>query len=221
MRALLITTMTMAAALGCQSAAELPAGPGKHDDGTGPFDGSGFVADNGIPAADETGVCTGDLDCLTDEACAVWGGCDGDPCADDRCVSGRCRLVDVEGCDPGYTVSYTFSACCALRTLDVAPDGRLTFAVEGSDPFIYDFVTPGYLQSIVDRAAAVGFFGWEGERCVPGETAADFSLFMTDGSGGRTISCDDGVCVGRLCDVVDTVWAIMPPHWHDGCGCSP
>ena len=42
---------------------------------------------------------------------------------------------------------------------------------------------------------------------------------MSDGEQDNLVSCDDGVCVGSLCHVIDGVWAAMPPHWHDDCGC--
>lgn len=204
----------------CQPAAELPGGMGQTGDETvaTPQPLASFSDEVEIEEVEDPG-CVDDLGCLTDETCAVFGGCDANPCTDDRCVEGRCELTDVDECDPGYVVHYSYSACCATRALDVAPDGRLTFQIEGQDPVVYDHIAPAYLQSIVDRASSVGFFGWDRARCVGGETEADFSLYMTDGMGSNTVACQDGVCVGRLCDVIDTVWAIMPSNWHDDCGC--
>jgi hypothetical protein len=205
----------------CEPAAEFPAGmvevEGNHV--VSPDPGSSFSASTEIPEI-EIEACEDDLACLTDESCDVWGGCDANPCTDDRCVAGRCALMGVASCDPDYVLEYSVSACCPTRHLGISPDGRVTYQVEGEDPVITDFLSPLYLHGTIDRAGAAGFFGWSEGRCVPGESAADFSLTMSDGESTNTVSCTQGVCVGQLCHVLDSVWAVMPPNWYDGCGCS-
>lgn len=164
--------------------------------------------------------CLVDDDCLEDDACDVFGGCDGDPCRDDRCVAGACVDVEIEDCDPGYQIEYSYSACCAERTLILAPDGRCTFQIEGEEAQRCDDVAPVYLQRLVDHAATLGFFYWGGGQCVPGETQADFSLYMQAGDFDNQVFCEQGVCVGELCNILDGVWATLPPNWQDGCGCE-
>ncbi len=221
MRAEHFVAILASAVVGCQPAAEFPGGFSVTQESTvsTPEPGVGFNATLD-PEPVDVAMCNDDLGCMMDEACGVFGGCDADPCTDDRCMSGRCVLGDVPGCDPGYVLEYSYSACCPTRTLAMAPDGRLTFTIEGADPVVYDYVAPAYLASLVNRAGAVGFFGWDHGRCVPGESASDFSLSMSDGVHVNTISCEAGVCVGQLCDVLDNVWAVMPSNWQDGCTCE-
>ena len=164
--------------------------------------------------------CLVDDDCLADDACDVPGGCDGDPCRDDRCVVGQCMDVDIEGCDPGYQIRYSYSACCPERILSLAPDGRCTFQIEGEPALRCEDIAPVYLKRLVDHAGTLGFFYWDGDQCVPGVTQADFSLYMQAGDFDNHVICEQGVCVGELCNVLDGVWATLPPNWQDGCSCE-
>jgi hypothetical protein len=179
-----------------------------------------------VPASSPTDVtavgpeCLVDDDCTRDDACPGPGGCDGDPCRDDRCVLGQCLAIDVPGCDPRYMIEYTYAACCATRTLTLAPDGRCTFRIEGTGSARCDDVTPGYVQRLVEHASMQGFFEWDTGHCVPGETSADFALHMRATPYDHTVSCEEGVCVGELCNILDGVWATLPSNWHDGCGCE-
>jgi len=163
--------------------------------------------------------CTLDEECLEDDACPGVGGCDGDPCRDDRCLSGQCIYTGIEDCDPGYMIEYGYASCCARRTLVLAPDGRCTFQVEGGASQRCTDIAPSYLRNLVNRAYVLGFFDWGLGHCVPGATAADFDLYMRAGSYDNWLYCE-GVCVGELCSILDGVWALMPPNWQDGCGCE-
>lgn len=164
--------------------------------------------------------CLSDDDCWDDEACLTAGGCDGDPCRDDRCSAGECIDTVIEGCDPGYQIEYRYRSCCDWRTLTIAPDGRCTFQIDGEPARRCDDVSPLYIQTLVDHAGTLGFFYWGMGHCVPGETQADFSLYLQGGDFDNEVSCDQGVCVGDLCNVLDGVWATLPSNWHDGCGCE-
>ncbi len=164
--------------------------------------------------------CLADDDCRDDDACDVPGGCDGDPCRDDRCVVGQCMDVEIEGCDPGYQIEYSYSACCPERTLNIAPDGRCSFQIDGEPAQRCDDVSPIYVQRLVDHAGSLGFFYWDSGQCVPGVTQADFSLFMQSGEFDNWVFCEQGVCVGELCNILDGVWATLPSNWQDGCGCD-
>jgi hypothetical protein len=164
--------------------------------------------------------CLSDEDCLEDDACPGVGGCDGDPCRDDRCFGGQCLDMTIEGCHPGYLIEYAYSACCPERNLTISPDGRCYFEVEGEGIRRCDDVGPTYIQALVDHAWTLGFFDWGLGHCVPGETQADFSLHLKAGDYDNQVYCEQGVCVGELCNVLDGVWAALPSNWHDGCGCD-
>lgn len=163
--------------------------------------------------------CFDDSDCTEDEACPSPGGCDGNPCRDDRCREGTCTYIDLEGCVEGYLLEYRYSACCPWRTLLIEPGGVCTFTIEGTGSSPCD-IPPSFLTSIVDQADLLGFFGWGAEHCVPSSMLTDFSLRMTDGTQDNTISCEDSSCVGDLCDLVTEIQVHMPSNWHEGCGCT-
>jgi hypothetical protein len=168
----------------------------------------------------EPSGCTHDDECTEDESCPMPGGCDGDPCRDDRCIDGTCTHVDLEGCSPDQRIEYTYAACCPARTLVLEPSGACTFTIEGSGASPCTDVTPAFLTSLVEQARAVGFFGWGTEMCVPSPTGADFSLHIVGGTDENTVTCTASSCVGALCNIIDSIWATMPSNWHDGCGCG-
>ncbi|MBW2264241.1 MAG: hypothetical protein JRG91_19930 [Deltaproteobacteria bacterium] len=170
--------------------------------------------------ADEPPGCGGDDECIEDESCPSPGGCDGDPCRDDRCVEGTCTFIDLEGCVPDQLLEYTYAACCPTRTLVLGPGGVCTFNVEGAGESPCSDVTPAFLASLIEQARTVGFFTWGTEVCVPSSMGADFSLHIEDGADANTVTCEASSCVGELCGIIDSVWATMPSNWHDGCGCG-
>jgi hypothetical protein len=164
-------------------------------------------------------ACADDSECIEDEACPAIGGCDSNPCRDDRCRAERCTYIDLEGCSPGYRIEYRYSACCPQRTLVLDASGTCAFTVEGEGARSCDDVSPSFVTSVVEEASLVGFFSWGAEHCVPSSMEADFSLRITDGAEDNTVACEAGACVGELCPIIDSIWAIMPSNWHDGCGC--
>lgn len=212
-----LVPLVLAAACGGKIASKNDGGgdPGPAD---GPVDSDEDVEADDSTEHEPTG-CTGDDECTEDEACPAVGGCDGDPCRDDRCVDGTCRYVDIEGCSEGYVIEYRYSACCPWRTLAVDGAGACTFTIEGSPPERCDDVPPANVVSLVDAASGLGFFTWGAEHCVASSMQVDFSLRLSDGSEDNTVSCDDAACVGELCGLIDTIWTFMPSGWHEGCGC--
>jgi hypothetical protein len=168
----------------------------------------------------EPSGCRSDDECVEDESCPMPGGCDGDPCRDDRCIDGTCAFVDLDGCVPDQLLEYTYAACCPTRTLVLEPGGACTFTIEGAGASPCTDVAPGFLSSLIEQARLVGFFDWGTEVCVPSPSGADFALRIMDGTDENTVSCSASSCVGELCNIIDSVWATMPSNWHDGCGCD-
>ena len=218
MRRVIIAAAALAAACG-----------GRIEAGNDAGDAHEAGPDTIAPDADEDGQedgtgeptgCTGDEECLEDESCPMPGGCDGDPCRDDRCVEGTCTHVDLEGCVPDQLLEYSYAACCPTRTLLLEPGGTCTFTIEGSGETPCTDVTPSFLTSLIEQADLVGFFTWGTEVCVPSGTGADFSLRIVSGADENTVTCEGSSCVGELCNIIDSVWATMPSNWQDGCGCG-
>jgi hypothetical protein len=219
--------MTRAAALACLVATAGCGGPvSSSRDGDDAPD-TATEPDAGDPSGDDDAdgvdvvgpACTDDSDCIEDEACPSVGGCDSDPCTDDRCRSETCTYIELEGCTPGYGIEYSYSACCPLRTLVLDESGTCAFTIDGEGARACDDVSPSFVTSIVEQASLAGFFSWGAEHCVPSSMGADFALRVTDGSRDNTVTCEAGACVGELCTLIDSIWAIMPSNWHDGCGC--